>query len=243
MAATARRGTGCPKAMPPCGRRAGRRRSTGRRMAVTGLSSPWPGAARLPTTSRWFTSATSRPTPTPAGPGPGCRPRRSGSTPRLAPRPPTCRICITSRGPGEGLRQLFGEVWQFTSSRLLGLPRVQAGRRRDRGVQRQVHGQPDGPARQLLCDARGTYPDQLPELLSRIGQVDVRRRAAGTVARRPSCSGPCARSPSSTVRTPPGCPGRAASGPVRRTRRRSRCGRTAPRRRGCCCRSCCPATD
>ena len=62
----------------------GRRRSTGRRTGATWMASSRSAgvAARSTRTSRCATSATTRPTPSRAGPARGCRPRRSGSTPR-----------------------------------------------------------------------------------------------------------------------------------------------------------------
>ena len=82
---------------------------------------------------RSATSPITRPTPMPAGPARGCRPRRNGrSRPRRfdpASRQPARRAPARfGRCPaeGSGLRQMFGDVWEWTGSRLSSLSRLHA---------------------------------------------------------------------------------------------------------------------
>ena len=68
-------------------------------------------------------------------------------------------------GPGPVL--FYGGVWEWTASALHGLPGIPARPGRDRRVQRQVHGQPAGPARRhaasrLAGHVRATYRNFFP---------------------------------------------------------------------------------
>ena len=132
---------------------AGARRS-GSARAAPGCAAGSAGSSRCPTTSRCSTSAGTRPTPTPAGPGAGCRPRPSGRRPppgtrrphasgasRGATRRPTDRArqprpaplparpgrLVPGRRLADGVQQMIGDVWEWTSTdvhRLPGLPVV-----------------------------------------------------------------------------------------------------------------------
>ena len=79
-------------------------------------------APRRPRTSRCATSASTRPTPTPAGPASGSRPSPSGSTPPAAVAVEGAfldsgSLHPTGAGaPTGGLRQLFGDCWEWTAS-------------------------------------------------------------------------------------------------------------------------------
>ena len=66
----------------------------------------------------------------------------------------------------EPLAQMFGDVWEWTASAYSALSRFQAGRRRGRRVQRQVHVQSDGAARRFLRDAAVAYSRHLSQFLS-----------------------------------------------------------------------------
>ena len=52
----------------------------------------------------------------------------------------------------EKLQQMFGDVWEWTRSAYLALPRLPRRARRARRIQRQIHVQPDSLARRLLRD-------------------------------------------------------------------------------------------
>ena len=56
---------------------------------------------------------------------------------------------------GPGLKQMFGDVWEWTASAYLALSGLQAGAWRGRRVQRQVHVQSVRAARRLLRHADG----------------------------------------------------------------------------------------
>ncbi len=59
------------------------------------------------------------------------------------------------------------------------VPRVPPGAGRHRRVQRQVHGEPAGAARQLTRDTRRPRPGHVPELLPAGGALGVRRAPPG----------------------------------------------------------------
>ncbi len=58
-------------------------------------------------------------------------------------------VPAASTSEGE-LSQMFGDVWEWTRQRLPALPRLSRRSRRARRVQRQIHVQPNDPARRLL---------------------------------------------------------------------------------------------
>ena len=108
------------------------------------------------------TSATTKPMRSPAGPAGTCRPRRNGRW-RRAPASLDRRL---RRGLAMDAQRLLA---------LSGLPRR---RRRARRVQRQVHGQPDGAARQLACHAGRAFARELSQFLLSAGALAVHRPAA-----------------------------------------------------------------
>ena len=77
-------------------------------------------------------SAISKPTPSRAGPGNSCRPKPNGKSPRAR----NARRCLRHRVA-------------MDAQRLPALSGLSRRRRRARRIQRQVHGEPDGAARQL----------------------------------------------------------------------------------------------
>ena len=93
---------------------------------------------------------------------------------------PTAAISIrapTPRGGEAGLRQMIGDVWEWTASPYVALSAVSRGRRRDRRIQRQVHVEPDGAARRRGGDAGRPYPRHLPQFLPALGALGVFRAA------------------------------------------------------------------
>lgn len=63
--------------------------------------------------------------------------------------------------------------------RLFAVPRLPAGRWCRGRVQRQIHDQPDGPARQFLCHPGGSQQTLLPQFLPARGAVAIQRTAPG----------------------------------------------------------------
>src|SRR5690606_38914626 len=59
------------------------------------------------------------------------------------------------------------------------IPRFFSGSRCHRRVQRQIHAQPNGPARRLLCHRRPSCACHLPQLLSEQRTVAIFRRSFG----------------------------------------------------------------
>ena len=64
------------------------------------------------------------------------------------------------------------------AQRLFAVPRLSRRLRRARRVQRQVHGQSDGPSRLVACDARRAFARDLPQFLLSAGALAVQRAAA-----------------------------------------------------------------
>ncbi len=142
------------------------------------------------------TSATTRPTPTPPGPASGCPPRPSGSTASGPPGRPADEVdgnladdeTYHPRAAGPADRPAAPGVRRLLGVDLLGvpaLPGLPPGRGRGRGVQRQVHVQPDGAARRVRAHPARPRPRQLPQLLPARRPVGAVRRAAGR-RRRPA---------------------------------------------------------
>ena len=125
-----------------------------------------------PRTSRCATSASTRPTPSRAWAGArlptefewehaAARPRRRSGAFLDSGEPASHR-----RGSADGdLRQLFGDVLGVDGIGLPAVPRVPAGRRRGRRVQRQVHGQPARAAGRLRAHPARPRPADVPQLL------------------------------------------------------------------------------
>jgi formylglycine-generating enzyme required for sulfatase activity len=96
---------------------AGSTRCTG--MMPCSASTPWAVGANWIRMRRSATSATTRPMPAPAGPVRACPASSSGKPP---PRRSRCAVIspmtigCTRRQQGSGLRQLFGDVWEWTHS-------------------------------------------------------------------------------------------------------------------------------
>ncbi len=121
----------------------------------------------------------------------GCRRKRSGSTP-----PPACPIDgnFQERGvfhplPRAARRAICARCSATCGSgrRARTRPIPASGRRPGarRRVQRQVHGEPDGPARRLVRDAAVAHPRELSQLLpSRCPLAVLRHPAAPRTAER-----------------------------------------------------------
>ena len=116
-------------------------------------------------------SATTRPTPSRAGPASTCRPRPSGRS-RRAPGCSTTPSASCGNGRAAPIRPI----------------RASRRRRRARRIQRQVHGQPDGAARLVACDARRACARRAIAISS------IRRRAGSS----PACGLPITPSVSQT---------------------------------------------
>ena len=127
-AATAATSSGSPTAGRGSTPRAGTRRSTGPSSTASGSSTPSTAPGRSTPASRSATSASTRPRPTRPGPASGSPARRSGSTPRRAivtgapdglGQPRRRRRPSTRAPPAPatgGLRQMYGDCWEWTSS-------------------------------------------------------------------------------------------------------------------------------
>ncbi len=118
------------------------------RRAAAGRSAP----------RRSATSATTRPMRSRAGPASICRPRRSGRSRRDA-----------------AARRRLRRRLAMDAQRLFALSGLSRRGRRARRIQRQVHGQPDGAARQLAARRR-------PAMRARATAISSIRRRAGSSA-------------------------------------------------------------
>jgi hypothetical protein len=84
-------------------------------------------------------------------------------------------------GGGGARRRARRGIWgpvAMDPQRLFALSGLSAGDRRARRVQRQVHGQPDGAAGQLLRNPARACTRQLPQFLPSLGTLAVHRTAA-----------------------------------------------------------------
>ena len=185
MAATAGRNSGCRTAGRRCSSRAGRRRSTGAARTANGASSRCPASGRSSRPSRSVMSASTRPTPSRAGPASACRPRPSGRSRRaIVPLAGNladsghfhpCRRC---RRGDAGLRQMIGDVWEWTASPYVAYPRFRPAAGAIGEYNGKFMSQPDGVARRRGGDAGRPYPHHLPQLLPALGALGVLRAAA-----------------------------------------------------------------
>ena len=145
--------------------RLGGARCTGSAAAANGRRSGSTGCSRWTPPRRSSTSAGTRPTPSPVG---GC-PLAVGGR-------------VGDRRPGAGRRRRCAAVGTARCgsgrpARTSPYPGFRPGGRSGRRVQRQVHGQPAGAARQLPGDAAGPRPADLPQLLPAARPLGVQRPA------------------------------------------------------------------
>ena len=162
-------GSGSAMACTWSSARAGARRCTGRGEADV-LRARWHARRSSPPRPR-ATSATTRPTRSHAGLG--------GRLPTEAEWELAAAGLATLQGnfaddgrlhPSRAdvagdLAQMFGDVWEWTSSSVLAVPGLPPARRCARRVQRQVHVGSAGAARRLLLHAARSRPRHLSQLL------------------------------------------------------------------------------
>ena len=88
----------------------------------------------------------------------------------------------------QGLKQMFGDVWEWTASAYLPVSGISARCRRGGRVQRQVHVQPDGAARRIVRDAAVAHSANLSQFLSSPCALAVHGNTAGQWRLANNCS-------------------------------------------------------